>query len=135
MAEDRSMFVEFFGDYPMIRVLDFLMENSVFDYSKKDISRNADVSWNTLGTFWANIEETGVVVYTRKVGKAGMYKINTASPIVKQLMELDKKLVKNSLENVGREKQKIKAMAMLCCITHGFVEPVGSLCAIQSSWL
>lgn len=50
MNANNSLFVEFFGDYPIIRVLDFLIENDVFDYSKKDICRNADVSWNTLET-------------------------------------------------------------------------------------
>jgi len=104
MPNEKSLFVEFFGDYPMIRVLDFLLENDVFDYSKKDICRNADVSWNTLETFWPNLEEMGIVKPTRKVGKAGMHKINANSPIVKQLAELDRKLVKKSMEKMGGEK-------------------------------
>lgn len=109
MAEDKSLFVEFFGDYPIIRVLDFLIENDIFDYSKKDIGRNADVSWNTLENFWGKLVETGVVTYTRKVGKAKMYKVNTKNPVVKQLIELDNKLMKNSLEKIGPEK--VKALA------------------------
>lgn len=112
MKEEKSMFVEFFGDYPMIRVLDFLIENDVFDYSKKDISRNADVSWNTLETFWKNLERNGIVVHTRKVGKAEMYRINKVSPIVKQLIELDNKLMKKSMEKIGETtKEKLKAVA------------------------
>jgi len=109
MAEDKSLFVEFFGDYPIIRVLDFLIENDIFDYSKKDIGRNANVSWNTLERFWSNMEETGVVTFTRKVGKAQMYKINKKNPVVKQLIELDNKLMKNSMEKILPEK--IKALA------------------------
>jgi len=109
MAEGKSLFVEFFGDYPVIRVLDFLIENDIFDYSKKDIGRNADVSWNTLENFWGKLEETGVVTYTRKVGKAKMYKVNTKNPVVKQLIELDNKLMKSSLEKIGLEK--VKALA------------------------
>jgi predicted transcriptional regulator len=105
MAEDKSLFVEFFGDYPVIRVLDFLIENDIFDYSKKDIGRNADVSWNTLEGFWKNLEETGVVSFTRKVGKAQMYKINKKNPVVKQLIELDNKLMKNAVERLEPEKE------------------------------
>ncbi len=106
MKNEKSLFAEFFGDYPMIRVLDFLLENDVFDYSKKDICKNSDVSWNTLETFWSNLEGMGIVAYTRKVGKAGMYKINTASPIVAHLAELDRKLVKKSMESIGEAKAK-----------------------------
>lgn len=110
MKKDDTLFIEFFGNYPIIRVLDFLIENDVFDYSKKDIARNARVSWNTLETFWKNIEEKGIVVYTRKVGKARMYKLNSDNPIVKQLIELDNKLMKNSLKKIS-SKKKIKTLA------------------------
>ncbi len=111
MAEGKSLFVEFFGDYPIIRALDFLIENDVFDYSKKDICRNAGVSWNTLLTFWNKLEETKLVVYTRKVGKASLYKLNTNSPVVKKLLELDNRLMKQSMEKVGAGKEKAKAVA------------------------
>jgi len=109
MAEDESLFVEFFGDYPIIRVLDFLIENDVFDYSKKDICRNSDVSWNTLETFWNKLEEKKIIVYTRKVGKAKLYKLNKSNSTVKKLIELDNNLMKKSMETVGLEK--VKALA------------------------
>lgn len=111
MKNDKSLFVEFFGDYPIIRVLDFLIENDIFDYSKKDICRYADVSWNTLETFWSKLEKTNIVTYTRKVGKASMYKLNTKNPIVKQLIELDNTLLKKSLEKIGQKKERVKAYA------------------------
>lgn len=31
---ERSLFLEVFGEYPQIKVLDFLIENDIFDYSK-----------------------------------------------------------------------------------------------------
>jgi len=111
MKKDNSLFVEFFGDYPIIRVLDFLIEQDLFDYSKKDICRNADVSWNTLETFWSRLEKKGIITNTRQVGKAQMYKLNTKNPVVKQLMELDNKLMKASMETAGAKKEKIKAVA------------------------
>ena len=111
MDEDKSLFVGFFGDYPIIRVLDFLIENDIFDYSKKDICRNADVSWNTLEGFWKQLEENSTVNYTRKVGKACLYKLNKQNPIVKQLIELDNKLMKKSMEKINPEKEKVKVYA------------------------
>lgn len=111
MKNDESLFVRFLGSSPMIRVLDFLIENNSFDYSKKDICRNSGVSWNTLETFWKELEENEIVVYIRQVGKASMYKLNSANPIVKQLIELDNKLMKKSLERIGAKKEKIPILA------------------------
>ncbi|HLC92790.1 MAG TPA: hypothetical protein VJH23_03710 [archaeon] len=104
MKSEKSLFVKFFGDYPAIRVIDFLLENDVFDYSKRDICRNSGVSWNTLETFWKNLEEAGIVEGTRRVGKAEMYRINSGSAVVKQLSELDKRLVRKSMEKIGAQK-------------------------------
>lgn len=111
MEKDKSLFVEFFGDYPIIRVLDFLIENDVFDYSKKDISRDANVSWNTLDSFWNQLEEREIVIHTRRVGKAEMYKLNTNNPLVKKLMELDIQLMKKSMQKIGEKKEKAKVFA------------------------
>ncbi|MBI4043299.1 MAG: hypothetical protein HY393_00645 [Candidatus Diapherotrites archaeon] len=113
MASDRSLFVEFLGDYPIIRVLDFLIENDVFDYSKKDVCRHAHVSWNTLQGFWKRLEKTGIVGFTRKVGKARLYKINPHNPAVQKLMELDKALIKKSLEALpgSDTRPAVKAVA------------------------
>lgn len=105
MKNEKSLFVKFFGDYPSIRVIDFLLENDAFDYSKRDICRNSQVSWNTLETFWENLEESGIAARTRKVGRAQMYKINSASPVVKQLAELDKRLVRKAMEKIGENRQ------------------------------
>ena len=106
----KSLFVEFLGDYPLIRVLDFLIENRIFDYSKKDICKYADVSWNTLEDFWDGLEKNGLVTHTRKVGKANMYKLNTANPMANQLIELDKALMKQAMDKLD-EHEKVKIVA------------------------
>ncbi len=105
-----SLLVEFLGDYPLIRVLDFLIENRIFDYSKKDICKYAEVSWNTLEDFWSGLEKKSLVTYTRKVGKASLYKLNIANPAANQLIELDKMLMKQAMGKIG-EEEPVKAMA------------------------
>jgi hypothetical protein len=95
----KSLFVETFGDYPIIRVIDFLIENEIFDYSKKDIARYSDVSWNTLEGFFNQLIKNGLVIKTRKVGKSQMYKINLENPIVKKIMEIDSKLMLESIKS------------------------------------
>jgi len=102
---ENSVFIEFFGDYPLIRVLDFLIENEGFDYTKREIAKHANVSWNTLETFWNKLVKAKVVVPTRKIGKSQLYKLNTENPVVQKLIELDKKLTLLALEEI-EEKQK-----------------------------
>ena len=106
MKNDSSLFVEFFGDYPIIRVIDFLIENNLIDYSKKDICKNSNVSWNTLKSFWEKLEKEALVIHTRKVGKAKMYKLNKENQIVLGLIDLDTLLIKKSLQRIESEKSK-----------------------------
>jgi len=98
------LFVEFFGDYPFIRVLDFLLENEIFDYSKKEICKNTGVSWNTLETFWDKMEEKNIVVKTRKIGKSYLFRINLENPVVQKLIEVDEKLM---LDSIGQVKEEL----------------------------
>ena len=91
--EDETLFLKFFGTKnPVIRVLDFLMDNEAFDYSKTDIARGAGISRTTLFSIWKLLEEAGIVVETRKVGRAKMYRLNKENPIVKKFIELDEAL-------------------------------------------
>lgn len=104
---EKSSFRMVFGDSPLIKVIDFLLDNREFDYSLTHIAKNADVGWVTLHQFWRKLADTGIVKKTRKIGRAELYKLNEESPIVQKLLEIDfavsKSLVKKELS-----KQKIK---------------------------
>lgn len=106
---EKPVFIEFFGDYPIVRVIDFLVTFRRFDYNRKDIARNANVSWNTLKTFWKKLVKRGVVVKTRKVGKSQMYKLDEKSQLVKELLEFNKALLLESMKGVG--EKEIEAIA------------------------
>jgi len=47
-----SVFIDLFGDYPLIRILDFFLEEYLFDYSKTQVAELSGVSFNTLELFW-----------------------------------------------------------------------------------
>jgi len=89
---EDSLFVKFFGDYPVIRVIDFLLENQMFDYSLKELAKHTGTGTSTIYTFWNRLVEFGIVVETRRVDKATLYKLNTKSPLVKKLAEIDMQL-------------------------------------------
>ena len=104
---EKSSFRIVFGDSPIVKVIDFFLDNAEFDYSLTDIAKNSDIGWSTLHQFWNDIVRLGIVIKTRRIGRAELYKLNSNSQIVKKLIELDndvsKMLIKQELN-----KQKIK---------------------------
>ena len=87
---DDSLFIRELGiKSPMLKVLDFLMDNESFDYSKTDIAEGSGLSRTTLFKVWPRLEELELISATRTVGQAKMYRLNRQNPIVKKLMELD----------------------------------------------
>ena len=92
--KNESIFIEVFGNNPVMKVLDFLITFQLFDYPLIEIAKNSEVSYSTLQTFWKNLERNNIVVKTRRVGKSDLYKLNTNNPAVKQLIKLDWNLIK-----------------------------------------
>lgn len=90
--EPDSMFVKFFGDYPIIRVLDFLLENQMFDYSLRELAKETGIGMSTPYTFWDRLLDFGIVTESRKIDKASLYRLNKGSPLVKKLMAIDMQL-------------------------------------------
>ena len=64
------------------------------------IAKNSNVSWNTLDRIWDKLVDSLVIVYTRKVGKSQMFRINQDNVAVKKLIELHKSLMVESLEKI-----------------------------------
>jgi hypothetical protein len=87
---DESLFIRELGiKSPMLKVLDFLMDNESFDYSKTDIAEGSGLSRTTLFKVWPRLEALELIASTRAVGQAKMYRLNKQNPITKKLMELD----------------------------------------------
>ncbi|MBS3153370.1 helix-turn-helix transcriptional regulator [Candidatus Woesearchaeota archaeon] len=98
--KNETVFVEVFGNNPIIKVIDFLITFQLFDYPLTEIAKNSGVSYSTLQTFWDKLESNNVVVKTRRVGKSDLYKLNTENPAIKQLIKLDWNLIKGSEEKI-----------------------------------
>ena len=96
--KNETVFLEVFGNNPVIKVLDFMITYQLFDYPLTEIAKNSGVSYSTLQTFWDKLERNNIVVKTRRVGKSDLYKLNTENPAIKQLIKLDWNLIKGSEE-------------------------------------
>ena len=107
MNKEESSFVTVMGSTPFVRVLDFLLENRPFDYSKTEIAKNAKVGWSTLYGIWKNLERTKMVRQTRIVGKSKMYRLNEENPIVRKLIELDAKISEAFAEQIVEQESEV----------------------------
>lgn len=97
IKENKSLFLNYFGDTPQLRVMDFLIENHFFDYPVTEIAREANVSYNSIKVFFPYFIESGIVCKTRKVGKSDYFKLNLENQFVKNLIKLDWSLTKKNI--------------------------------------
>src|SRR3989344_3048095 len=95
--ENKSAFLEYFGDTPKLRFLDFLIGNHFFDFNMTDIARESNISYNSLKSFFEEFLKKGVVVKTRRVGKSDMYKLNMDNPTARNFLKFAWFLTKQDL--------------------------------------
>jgi len=100
------MFIQTLGDYPLIRIMDFLIYSRDFDYPITEIARNADVNFQTLKKLWPGLERKKFVIFTRVLGGVTLYKINTANPVVKKLIEFDNFLCWETFDKTEKGMKK-----------------------------
>jgi len=103
VKENKSFFLEYFGDTPQLRVMDFLIENHFFDFPMTEIARGANVSYNSLQVFFPKLIDSKMLIPTRKIGKSDYFKLNIEHPFIKKLIQLDWTLTKSAV--LGEECQ------------------------------
>ncbi len=84
-----SLLLRYLGSSPALKIVDFFLDNALFDYSRAEILERVPVSRSTLFSVWETLEDAGILVPTRKIGKAILYRLNKESEIVKRLVDLD----------------------------------------------
>ena len=98
--EEHSVFVEYFGDYPLIRLLDFLILGRDMDYSMTEIAKNSGVGWTAFSEIWPKLIEKEIVIFTRKIGNAKLFKLNAKNPWVKELIRMDNIITKLETDKI-----------------------------------
>lgn len=109
--EEESIFTKLLGDYPLIRILNHFLIFREFDYSLTDIAENSGVAWSTLNLLWPTLEKNELVIHTRNVGKAKMYKLNTKNKIAQDLIKFADSIVKNYTETNILKKKRVVVSA------------------------
>ena len=102
--ENETVFLKIFGNSPILKVLDFLVVNEDFDYSMTDIAKLSGVGYSTLKLFWGKLEKNNIIKQTREVGKAKMYRLNFANPIIKKFRDFYWETTKQRVhKNINKE--------------------------------
>ena len=105
--EETTIFIEAFGNSPVIRVLDFLIEGRDLDYSLTDIAENANIGWTTLHRIWDNLVRLGIVKHTRDIGKAKLFRLNMDNDAVRKLVKVYDALLAQETEKALKKKIEI----------------------------
>lgn len=105
MDEEKSAFLQFFGDSAQFRIIDFLLENRLHDFTKTEIARGAGISWASLFNHWDELEKNKIVKATRAVGKVRLFQLDEGSVLVKQLRKMELLLIKNAAD-----EEEVKAI-------------------------
>jgi ACT domain-containing protein len=101
MTED-SVLTEYLGDTPLIKMIDFLLENRLFDYSKKQIIEETGLAKATFYKYWDRLVEIGIVKTTRSFGKTKLYKINEQNQVVVEIKKLELALIESTAPQTAK---------------------------------
>jgi DNA-binding transcriptional ArsR family regulator len=103
--EYQSVLLRTLGDSPKLRIIDFFLDNPLFDFTKKEVIEALGMSKQTFYKYFPDLERDGIVVVSRKIGRARLYKINLEHPLVEMLREYEAKL---SLKIAEKEAEKLR---------------------------
>lgn len=95
----EPIFVRVFGNSVKAKILNYLLRCRGMDYSMSDIARNSNVSWASLNRNWNELIKFKIIILTREIGNAKLYKLNEENPFVKDLILLYKKLLVQETED------------------------------------
>ncbi|UVS69454.1 IclR family transcriptional regulator [Nitrososphaera viennensis] len=99
---EKSLLIQYLGDTPKLRIIDFFLENRS-DYSKKEIIENTGISKTTFYKVWDELVQFGIVKETRKYGMAQLYTLDEKNPVIKKFMALDAELAKQAMKRATGE--------------------------------
>jgi len=103
--EYNSLLIRALGNSPKLRIIDYLLDYRLNDFTKKEIVEALGMSKLTFYKYFKDLEDLGLVTASRKIGRATLYKINVENPIVKMLIEYERQL---SLQIAEQEKAKMQ---------------------------
>lgn len=103
---NETLLLKYLGPSPVLRIIDFFLDNPLSDYSKNEVVKNLEMGRVTFFKYWSELERSGAVKVTRQVGRATMYRLDRSNDVVKQLIKLDMALARKNMEKAVDEYKK-----------------------------
>lgn len=97
-----------FGETPLLKVLDFLLDFDSFDYSIGQISKETKTKWESVENALNFLMKKGIVKKTRKVGKAQFYMLNKENELAKLIQNIDFRLSKFFINQELKKQSLLK---------------------------
>ena len=94
----------------MMKVMDYLITERELDFSITDMAENSRIGRATLYRLWDDLIKNEIILHTRDVGKAKLFKLNTENTKIKKLIEIYDMLVIEELKkHSGTKKIEVPA--------------------------
>jgi len=103
---NETLLLKYLGMSPILRIVDFFLDNPLSDYSKNEIAGNLAMSRVTFFKYWKELEKSDALSISRKIGRATMYKLDRNNEVVKQLIKLDMALARKSMQQAVDHYEK-----------------------------
>ena len=103
--EDReSIFLRMFGRSPQTRIIDLFLDNPFFEFTRLEMVEALGMAKITMYNTIPLIEQSGIIVPSRKIGRSQLYRLNADSETVKNLRSMIKdisyKIAESELEQL-----------------------------------
>lgn len=98
ISERDTILVDLFGKSPEVQVLDFFMDRPLNDYMQVEIAERTGMNPRTIKRVLASLHNNEIIRVNRKIGKAVLFKLNSKSPIVERIKELELTVSLQSIE-------------------------------------
>jgi len=103
---NETLLLRYLGASPILRIVDFFLDNPLSDYSKNEIAGNLAMSRVTFFKYWKELEKSGALKESRKIGRATLYVLDRDNEVVKQLIRLDMALARKAMEQAVQSYEK-----------------------------
>lgn len=108
MSDGLSVFLEQFGDTPFNRMLEFFIVSPHEDYNITEVAKEAGVAYVTAKSLMPRLIEKSIVVVSRTIGKARMYKAKMDNP---KMQAFYKFWIEINIGEMEKERKKLKLLA------------------------
>ena len=102
---NTTLFIKFMGDSPTVRILDYLLTVREVDFSITDIAENAGIGRATLYRVWDDLTGNKILIPTREIGRARLYKLNMENPKIRKLAEIYDMIILEELRKKAKPRK------------------------------